>query len=281
MKIGMFMTRYPPSRKSPIIPEVVRLLVEWGVTVDPIYPDEQLTDLAHIHVEHDLYVLKSGSDLALSLAGALHAAGAQIVNPYPVAAIMRDKIIATRVLQAAGLPVPSTYVTNHLEELAPLLDEGPLVIKPYRGSQGRGVHVVWDSDELNNVRANQDLIFAQRYYKPEDRDLKIYCIGGQVYGVKRVWPAQTYEEKLGEPFVVTPELHQITLRCGQAFGIEVYGLDVIVNDGKFYVVDISSFPGFKGVPDAALRLADYIYSVGQRVISGQPLLPAFEKERFV
>jgi ribosomal protein S6--L-glutamate ligase len=259
------------------MPEVVRLLTEMGVKVDLIYPEERLTNLAHVRVEHDLYILKSGTELALSLAGALHAVGATILNPYPIAEMLRDKIVFTRVLQKAGLPVPETYVTAHPEQLAPLLDAGPLVLKPYRGSQGRGVHVVWDADELNAIPTNEGPVFAQRYHKPQGYDQKIYCIGGQVFGVERRWPARTYEEKLGQPFTITPELHEIALQCGRAFGIEVYGFDVIMSDGRPYVVDMSSFPGFKGVPDAALRLADYIYNAGQRVLNGEPLLSAAQE----
>src|SRR5207244_11318262 len=70
------------------------------------------------------------SGLALSLAGALHQQGAAIVNPYPASAALRDKIIASRVLQAAGVPTPATYVALHPDQLAPLLAEGPLAVKP-------------------------------------------------------------------------------------------------------------------------------------------------------
>lgn len=278
MKIGIIMLRHPPTRISPVMPEVVRLLSDWGAVVEMIYPEEQLTELGELRVAHDLYILKSGTEMALSLAGALHAAGAPLLNPYPTAAMMRDKIVATRILQAANAPMPDTYVTAHPNQLAPLLDDGPLVLKPYRGSEGKGVHVVWDADELDDVRTNAGPVFAQRYHKPEGRDHKIYCIGEQVFGVRRIWPAKTYEEKLGEPFTITPELHEIALRCGRAFGLELFGLDIIVSDARPFVVDISSFPGFKGVPDAALRLADYIYGTGQRVVQGEPLLPAAKSE---
>src|SRR5688572_20422674 len=273
MKIAILMFRHAPTRMSPIMPEVVRLLTERGEQVEVIYPEEQLMDGSRVYVEHDLYVLKSGTELALSLAGALHAAGATILNPYPVTAMLRDKVISSHVLRRAGIPYPDTFITVHPKHLAPLLDEGPLVLKPYRGSQGRGVYVIWDPDQLDNVNHEGGLIFAQRYYRPEGRDLKIYVIGGQVFGVRRTWPAHSYEEKLGEPFTIAPEVHDIALRCGKAFGLELYGLDIILHEGKPYVVDVSSFPGFKGVPDAALRLADYIYSAGQRVRNGEPLLP--------
>jgi ribosomal protein S6--L-glutamate ligase len=272
VKIGMLMLRHPRTRKSPIMPEVVQLLQQWGATVDVIYPDEKLTDLSSVSIEHDLYVLKSGTDLSLSLAGALHAAGAQILNPFPVAATLRNKITATRILQRAGVPVPETYVTTHAKQLAPLLEAGPLVVKPYRGSQGRGVHVVWDAEELDDLSADGGAVFAQRYHQPEGLDRKIYCIGDQMFGVMRVWPARTYDEKTGEPFTITPELREIALRCGRAFGVELFGFDVVLSHGRPYVVDIQGFPGFKGVPDAALRLADYIYTAGQRALSGEPLL---------
>jgi ribosomal protein S6--L-glutamate ligase len=271
MKIGMLMLRHPPTRISPIMPEVVRLLESWGCQVDIIYPEERVTPLSQVRAEHDLYILKSGTELALSLAGALHAVGARMLNPYPVAATMRDKIASMRVLEAAGVPVPETYVTSQARRLAPLLDAGPLVLKPYRGSQGRGVHIIWDADELDDVSNDEGLVFAQRYHKPEGEDHKIYVIGDQMFGVRRIFPAKTYEEKIGQPFTITAELREIALRCGKAFGVELFGFDVVMSGGKPYVVDIQGFPGFKGVPDAALRLADYLYAAAQHAVNGGPI----------
>jgi len=279
MKIGMLMLRHPPTRISPIMPEVVQLLEKWGCEIQIIYPEERVTPLSHVRAEHDLYILKSGTEMALSLAGALDAVGARIINPYPVAATMRDKIVSMRVLEAAGVPVPETYITSDSRRLASLLDAGPLVLKPYRGSQGRGVHVIWDADELDDVSNDEGPVFAQRYYKPEGEDHKIYVIGDQMFGVKRVFPAKTYAEKIGQPFTVTPEFREIALRCGRAFGVELFGFDVIISNGQPYVVDIQGFPGFKGVPDAALRLADYLYAAGQRAIMGEPLVEAALHER--
>lgn len=59
-------------------------------------------------------------------------------------------------------------------------------------------------------------------------------------------------------------MRDVTLRCGDAFGVDLYGLDIIMNDGKPWVVDINTFPGFKGVPDAGRRLGDYIFGIANR-----------------
>ena len=257
MRIAFLLVKHPPDRQSPIMPEVFRRLGELGHQVDLLYPEEDLVALADVTARHDLYVLKSQAEAALSVAGALHALGARLLNPYPAAAALRDKVISTRMLQAAGLPVPATFLAGTPAALLPRLAEGPLVLKPVRGWQGRGVQVVRTEAELRAYPAD-GLVFAQRFHPPDGADLKLYGIGGRVFGVRRVWPPRTYEEKLGEPFVPDAALQEIVLRCGAALGVELFGVDVIESGGARWVVDMQGFPGFKGVPDAARLLAEAI-----------------------
>jgi ribosomal protein S6--L-glutamate ligase len=261
MRIAMITVKHPATRFSPLMPAVADFLRDWGAQVDVLQPDEDVTDLATVDDRHDLYVLKSGTDLALSLAGALHARGATIVNPYPAAVACRDKVVATRVLQEAGVPVPRTWVTTRPRGLAGLLAGGPLVCKPARGSQGRGVAILRTAADLAGLpETAAEPLIVQRWHRPDGPDRKLYCIGDQVFGVLRPFPARSYAEKLGEPYPVSGELRDIVLRCGAAFGLQLCGVDVVESDGRPYVVDFSSFPGFKGVPDAALRLADHLYA---------------------
>jgi ribosomal protein S6--L-glutamate ligase len=271
LRVGFLLPRYSQTSNSQM-PLVMRTLSQWGVIVDVIHPADRVVDLSTVRVEHDLYVLKKTSGLALSLAGALHAQGATIVNPYPVMVALRDKIISSRILQSAGVPTPTTYVVSHPERLAPLLDKGPLVIKPFDGTCGFGVCVVRTIAELSTVPVpgGKEPVLAQRYHPPEGRDRKIYSIGGRLFGVKKIFPALTQEDKHGEPFTPAPELCEIAVRCGRAFGIDLYGVDIIESDGQPYVVDMSSIPGFKGVPDAVMHLAKYFYSAAERAAQGRP-----------
>ena len=258
------------------LPALMRAVTDAGVDVDVVHPTQGALDLSHVRVEHDLYFLKKSSRLSLSIAGALHAQGAAIINPYPVTVALHDKIVTARILQGAGVPVPATYVASRPDLLAPLLARGPLVLKPYHGSDGIGVRVVKSVAELAAVPPGRDPVFAQRYHAPKGRDRKIYVVGGQLFGVKKVFPIRTEQDGQGEPFTPRPELCEIARRCGQAFGIDLYSVDIIESDGRPYVVDMCSIPGCGGVPDAPRHLASYLLAAVERAARGlgQPLVGA-------
>jgi ribosomal protein S6--L-glutamate ligase len=259
MKIGVITKREKAHKAGSVMQEAAELLRTRGVEVEDIYPEDSSLDVARVDADCDLYLLKSGTETALGLAGVLHAAGAKIINPYPTVVAMRDKIVSTKMLQSAGVPLPETWFASKPEQLTRLLEEGPIVVKPFwAASQGRGVQIVKTEDELSTVITEDGVVFAQRYYQPDGRDHKLYVIGDRVFGVRRVWPPKTLEDKLGEPFEVPDEMREVALGCGRAFGVGLYGVDLITSGGKPYVVDINTFPGFKGVPNAAGLLAEQI-----------------------
>src|SRR5574341_1570976 len=81
-------------RLSPLMEEIVLRLKERDALVDLIVPESGPLDMAEVRPQHDLYVLKSESPLALSLAGALTVAGATVVNTFCSCNLTRDKVAA-------------------------------------------------------------------------------------------------------------------------------------------------------------------------------------------
>ena len=72
----------------------------------------------------------------------------------------------------------------------------------------------------------------------------------------------------GRPCPVSEEVREIALRCGRVFGLGLFGLDLIEGPDGPVVVDVNYFPGYKGVPEAAPLIADYItdYARGKRAL---------------
>jgi ribosomal protein S6--L-glutamate ligase len=69
---------------------------------------------------------------------------------------------------------------------------------------------------------------------------------------------------------VSDEIRAIALRCGAEFGLNLYGLDVLETAGGPLVIDVNYFPSYKGVPDAASRLADDIHACAHARLAAQP-----------
>ena len=117
--------------------------------------------------------------------------------------MIRNKIVTMRHLAAHGVPIPATYVSADREALVPLLEQGPLIVKPFMGSRGIGVQRVTTREELFVTADDTPPIFAQRFDLSDDGlDHKISVIGGTVFGVKRIFPLRAYSDKAGTPFEV-------------------------------------------------------------------------------
>ena len=115
MRIGVIMRRPRAAHATPMTDAIAQLAAD-GASVELLHPSESPIDLSRVRVAHDLYVLKEKTDLTLSFAAALHTAGATILNSFPVSLRLRDKVLTCKVLQAAGVPTPATYVASHLRD---------------------------------------------------------------------------------------------------------------------------------------------------------------------
>jgi len=257
------------------MPQLARLLEQRGVTAKALRLGDDLIDVARVRLDYDLYVLRNRTDLAMSVAADLHEAGAALLNPYPISALLRDRIVTLRMLRAAGVLVPDTFVASDASQLLPALDGGPLILKAPRRTGKRSKHIVTNAAELAALGPMTEPLLAQRYHQPDRPvDQKIYSIGSEQFGVLRVRPARPYDDRDTAPFPLSAALESLARCCGAAFGIDLFSVTIVESGGSTYVVDMSSFPAFKGVPDACERLAAYIATAADRAMRGEPIVAA-------
>jgi ribosomal protein S6--L-glutamate ligase len=258
MKRACFLLeRGTPPRLNPVLAGAFDLLARRGVTVSVRYPEEELLRLDTLTVDADVYLLKSDTEMSLSVATALEELGARVLNRASASAAAKDKIVAAAILHRAGIPTPRSVAATRPSQLARYLADGPLILKPHRGYHGVGLAVADRSEALPADDAYPEVVFAQRYLADARTDLKVFVIGDEVFGVRKPFAADSFL-KHGEPVSLSADLEAMARRCGHAFGLELYGLDVAEADDGASIVDVNYFPGYRGVPDASRRLADHI-----------------------
>jgi ribosomal protein S6--L-glutamate ligase len=272
MRLFFILVRRVPPVPSPVLVEVFEILRTRGFEIDSAIPEEIVTRPDRLRVLHDLYLLKSHTELALSLAGVLDTLGAELLNPYASCITTQDKIVASRRLRAAGVPTPRSWVTGDLSLLEPIVEETPLIMKPCRGHRGAGISIVRNASELAALPPPAEPMLVQEHVSGSGEDVKVYVVGDDVFAVRKEFSPTSFTRP-GRPCAVDEELRRIAVACGHVLGLGLYGLDVLETDAGPVVVDVNYFPGYKGVPDVAPLIADYIddYAEGRRVLELPPL----------
>ncbi|MGH9842029.1 MAG: ATP-grasp domain-containing protein [Blastocatellia bacterium] len=274
----------PPRSQTSVTYEVLSGLKASGAEVEVVTERSGLIDLQNFKFDYDVYLFKSHSPLAESLAAAAHYRGARLLNEYPATMKVRDKVLTCTMLLQAGIPTPRTFVTDSIETLRAAVREMPIVVKPYRGRRGMGIEVCMDEAQFDDLvkrragdaAADDDdggedgtalgdrLIFAQEYEEHEPYDYKAYAVGDYVHAIKRIFPAKTKEEKLGTPVGDDPELEDLVRQCGKLFGLQLYGVDLVKTPKGYSVIEVNCFPGYKGVPEGGNRISEFILDAAPR-----------------
>lgn len=263
MKVSFIMERGNPPRLNPIIADTFTFLENRGITVSTIYPEEELIRLDTMKVDADLYLLKSDTELSLSLAAALEKMGARVLNNCTACLNLKNKVLATTTLLRAKLPVPWTVAADHPSQLTGVMNGRQLIFKPYRGYHGVGINTAEEPSNLPWDDTYPDMVFAQDYLSSARKNLKIFAIGDEIFGVRKSFDKQSYL-KAGEPTPLSSEISELARSCGKAFGLDLYGIDLAEAGDKTFILDINYFPGYRGVPDAPALLAEYIINYMRR-----------------
>ena len=125
---------------------------------------------------------------------ALHrvaAAGVPVLNPPRAVEAAVDKYLALALLDAAGLPVPPTWVGESAAEALAAFEAlgGDVVVKPLFGSEGRGMVRVSDLELARRTFRTLErlgaVLYVQRTIRHPGHDLRAFVLGDRVLGAIR------------------------------------------------------------------------------------------------
>ncbi|MEU8939200.1 alpha-L-glutamate ligase [Streptomyces goshikiensis] len=208
----------------------------------------------------DVYLLKSRTPRALELARELERRGAAVVNSAAATARCQDRTEMAELAVRAGLPFAATRTHASLSAWAAEESlDSPVVVKSRRSRRGDLVARVDTPGELAELARAwpREPIVVQAFTPNSGWDHKLWAIGGRVFAARR--RSELSPDGRG-PNLPLPRLPSawtdLTLRVGEAFGLDVYGVDIIESgDGAPLIVDVNAFPGVRGQAGAPEALA--------------------------
>ncbi len=225
------------------------------------------------HPLADLYLLKSHSPQALDLAHALEEKGALVVNSWASSVACQDRVLMAQRMREANLPWPYTWSFTTLGSM--LTDHNfltnlpfPLIIKSYYSHRGDLVDKVHSIGQLEALGAewSEEPVVLQEFATGDGWDIKLWVIDQQIFAARRRTPLEANASR--EDFPIAPgelpgEWAHIALEIGRVFNMRLYGVDLLITERGPMIVDVNSFPGFRGVPGADSALVNLVQHIAQ------------------
>ena len=219
----------------------------------------------------DVYLLKSRSERGLELARALERDGVLVVNTAEATGECRNRVAMARRLDTAGIPASRTLAIGVLSEVINAVDF-PAMVKSQLSRRGDLVRKVGSGAELRSIATtwSGEPVIVQDFSAGDGWDYKAWAIGDEVHVGRRLSPLETGavgDQKRTHP-ISDPGIERVVRELagsvGSAFNLELFGIDVLIHDGHAAVVDVNAFPGFRGVPGGADKLASYLERTAAR-----------------
>ncbi|MEU3493364.1 ATP-grasp domain-containing protein [Kitasatospora cineracea] len=210
----------------------------------------------------DVVLLKARDARSLRRAEAYERAGVPVLNSAAVTARCQDRDWMERTARAAGLPFAPTLGGGVLAALA---WPGPVVVKSRYSRKDdlvarAGTAAQWHA--LAQAWPDEPVLL-QRPVAGDGWDRKVWVVGGQVFAEQRRSELEPGGPER-RPWAPDPQERRIALSAGAAFGLQVYGVDLLPGPDGPVAVDVNAFPGVRLQPGAPEALAALVLRTAGR-----------------
>ena len=164
-----------------------------------------------------------------------------------------------------------TLVTEDFETaLNACREMGDVVIKPLFGSEGKGMVRARDEETAYRVlrawELNRYIYYIQEYLPHFQEDIRAFVVGEEVVAAMRRrgtgWKTNYSQGAQAEAVELSSEMKALALKAARLIDLDYAGVDIIpAENGKTYVVEINSIPGWRGLKKSTDRKSRKVLSI--------------------
>lgn len=225
----------------------------------PVYAPDLQVELTSSQAPRVALLRCTSQWRGLSLARALQATGAVVLNPPDVIATCGDKLATSAALVRHGVPTPRTAVAVGAGAALAAAEElgFPVVTKPLMGSWGRLVARADDRQALETLIEHREVLggpehkvhYLQEYVRKPGRDIRLFVVGQQVicaiYRSSEHWITNTARGATASNCPVSDELAALGLAAATAVGGGILAVDVVESERGPLVVEVNHTMEFR------------------------------------
>ena len=190
-----------------------------------------------------------------------------------------DKLSASVLFRAAGLPTPATYSSSTFAGIEPILAklELPLILKIAQSSKGEGVFMMRCRETLEKevqrlCTEGIDYVLQECVF-PLGKDVRAFIINGRVFAaMERESPKGEFRANIalgavGRKTELSLEEEALTIQACSLFGLPMAGVDFMRTKQGPRLLEVNREPGYIGIQEATgLDVAGEVVRDFQRYI---------------
>eukprot|EP00474_Spongospora_subterranea_P003518 CRZ03976.1 hypothetical protein [Spongospora subterranea] len=212
----------------------------------------------------DIVLVRTGASVdyfGLAVVRQIEKMGVTVVNGCQSIEISRDKLQTMQVMAAHGLPIAKTLLAKFPINLKVVEDNFvyPIIVKKSSGSQGKGIILVKDHEHLEDLAdlldPKEPLIFQEFLSHSKGRDLRVLVVGGRVVTcmmrvANKGFKANVHQGGSVRPVTISPQVEWLVLEATRLTGLDIAGVDLLIDKDTYKICEINSSPGFEGLEKA-------------------------------
>jgi len=244
-----------------IMDDTLLELEKEGIETRSTFPEE--VELAIVSFEPDVILNMAQSEEVLSVLKSCEDRGIRVINSTEaIRNCYRKNMI--RILKESEIPMPKTWIYSieqieqEISEVYSLGWNGVYWIK-------RGDFHALEKNDVVQIRSFEQMESALSYFREKKVDQVI--IQEHVEGtlIKFYGVGSSYIEAFLMPQAERCRLNgseeEIVKSAADLLGLEIYGGDLVISEGKVFIIDMNDWPSFSLCKDAAFHISEYVKKI--------------------
>lgn len=213
--------------------------------------------------------------------------GGNMINDVKSLETSRDKLRTYQALASKNLPIPKTMLVRFPSK-DPKYDGNvdtiikhfkfPIILKLGSGSKGKGVMLVNSEEnfkDLFDMLDQTNPLLVQEFIKNSTgKDIRVIVVGNKVVScmmrvAKKGFKSNFHQGGYVKTVEITEELEKLAVLAAQTAGLQIAGIDLLIDENRHVICEVNSSPGFEGFEMAtgintARKMLEYVMTTKRK-----------------
>ncbi len=235
--------------------------IEEGIELDVLFCEDLacLTSNGKFDIYHLGELVRELPDFAIvrgydfALMRHIEMMGIKLFNCSSAMLKSLDKFTTHQILTLKGIATPNTLANCLDYKLNVEILGLPFILKDPRGSRGKEVYMIHNTEEFNHhIDELREIVTQQVISKSLGRDIRVWVVGNEAIDAVERFNSNSFKSNFSlggaaQRVELTQEISHIAVQATKAIGLDFAGVDLLYGENGYIVCEINGNAAFRSI----------------------------------